>query len=82
VTLIGAFDHPTLTGRHAGEALEIVLRARSLVVKLADGQELRSARDLRAHVGSVYLPCRCGEVRTPLVPAVTVCAASTVRASR
>jgi hypothetical protein len=26
-------------------------------------------------VGSVYLPCRCGEVRSVFVPEVTVCKA-------
>jgi hypothetical protein len=71
--LIGAFDHPSLSGRHAGDGLEIALRARSIVIRLPGGDELESRRDLRAFVGSVYLPCRCGEVRSPLVPPVTVC---------
>lgn len=73
--LIAAFDHPGLSGRHQSDELTIELRARSIVVKLPDGEELRSARDLGDHVGSVYLPCSCGEVRSVLVPPVTVCAA-------
>lgn len=74
-TLLGAFDHASLTGRHASRELEISFRARSIVVKLPGGEELRSARNLSAHVGSVYLPCRCGEVRSVFVPPVTVCRA-------
>lgn len=74
-TLIGAFDHADLTGRHASDELEIALRARSIAVQLPDGEQLRSARNLRAHVGSVYLPCRCGEVRSVFVPPVTRCSA-------
>ena len=42
--------------------------------RLAD-EELESRRDLSAFVGSVYLPCRCGEVHSVFVPAVTVCEA-------
>lgn len=72
-TLIGAFDHPSLTGKHASAELAISLRARSIVVELPNGEALRSARDLSAHVSSVYSPCRCGEVRTVFVPATTVC---------
>jgi hypothetical protein len=74
-TLLGAFDHASLTGHHASDELAITLRARSIVVRLPGGEELRSARDLRAHVGSVYLRCRCGEVRSVFVPKVTVCRA-------
>ncbi|HEY4117049.1 MAG TPA: hypothetical protein VGM56_04315 [Byssovorax sp.] len=78
-TLLGAFDHEGITGRvsgdgHSGSAgLEVTFGARSLVVKPARGDELRCRRDLRAFVGSVYLPCRCGEVRAALVPRVTRC---------
>lgn len=72
-TLLGAFDHPSLTGRHRSDELAISFRARSLVVELPNGEQLRSARNLAAHVGSVYLPCRCGEVRSVFVPTVTVC---------
>jgi hypothetical protein len=72
-TLLAAFDHPSLTGRHQSDALEVSLRARSIVVKLPSGEELRSRRNLRAFVGSVYLPCRCGEVRSVFVPRVTRC---------
>jgi hypothetical protein len=73
--LLAAFDHPALTGHHASDELEVAFRARSVVVKLASGEQLRSARNLSAHVGSVYLPCRCGEVRSVLVPPVTACEA-------
>ena len=46
---------------------------RSIVVKLPNGEELRSPRNLGAHVSRVYLPCTCGEVRSVLVPPVTAC---------
>jgi hypothetical protein len=75
LTLLGAFDHPSLIGRHKSDELEVSLRARSIVVRFPSGEELRSARNLSAHVASVYLPCRCGEVRSVFVPAVTVCEA-------
>jgi hypothetical protein len=74
-TLLGAFDHSSLAGRHESDELEVTFRARTLVVKLPTGEELRSRRDLSAFVGSVYLPCRCGEVRSVFVPPVTVCEA-------
>ena len=54
----------------------MTFKARTLVVKLASGDELQSRRNLSAFVGSVYLPCHCGEVRSVFVPAVTVCEAS------
>ncbi len=71
--LLGAFDDASLTGKHRNQELEVAFGARSLVVTLAGGEALRSRRNLRAFVGSVYLPCRCGEVRTVFVPSVTVC---------
>ncbi len=74
-TLLGAFDHTGLRGQHASDALTVTFRARSLIVNLPSGDELESRRNLRAFVGSVYLPCRCGEVRTVFVPSVTVCEA-------
>jgi hypothetical protein len=73
--VLGAFDHPSLTGHHESDQLAISLRARSIVVTLPDGATLRSPRNLTDHVSSVYQPCRCGEVRTVFVPAVTVCKA-------
>ena len=73
--LLSAFDHPALTGRHTSDELEVSFGGRELVIKLPSGEELRSARDLSAHVSSVYLPCRCGEVRSVFVPSVTVCEA-------
>jgi hypothetical protein len=80
-TVLGAFDHPSLSGKHHGDELEVAFRAQSLVVRLPDGEELRSARYLGDIVSSVYLPCRCGEVRSVFVPEVTVCksAANDVR---
>jgi hypothetical protein len=74
-TVLGAFDHPSLDGRHAGAGLEVTFGARSLRVKLPDGEELTTSRRLGAYVGSVYLPCRCGEVKSVLVPAKTICSA-------
>ena len=71
--LLAAFDHPSLAGAHRAGDLEVTFQARTLVVKLPSGEELRSRRDLSAFVGRVYLPCRCGEVRTVFVPEVTVC---------
>lgn len=73
IAIVGAFDHPTYRGHHRGRALELTFRRRSLTLRLPSGEELESDRDLSAWVGSVYLPCRCGEVRTVFVPAVTVC---------
>jgi hypothetical protein len=72
-TVLGAFDHSSLNGEYANDDLSVTFAARSLEVRFANGQELRSRRNLRASVGSVYLPCQCGEVRTVFVPPVTVC---------
>lgn len=74
-TLLGAFDHAALAGTHQSAELQVTFRARTLVVKLPTGEELQSRRNLRAFVGSVYLPCRCGEVLSVFVPPVTVCEA-------
>jgi hypothetical protein len=74
-TVLGAFDHTSLSGKHTSDELEITFGMRTLVVKLPDGEELRVGRNLSAFVGSVYLPCRCGEVRSVFVPPVTVCKA-------
>jgi hypothetical protein len=70
--LLGAFDHPSFTGRHEVNGLAVTFGARRLVVAF-EGGELEVSRDLGAFVGSVYLPCRCGEVRSVLVPPVTSC---------
>src|SRR5690606_22374663 len=72
-TILGAFDHRSLKGTHEGEAIAVSFRKRTLLVKLASGEELETRRDLSAFVSSVYLPCQCGEVRTVFVPDVTVC---------
>lgn len=71
--LLGAFDHPSFSGRHEHGSLGINFAARSLAVRSDPGQELRTRRDLSSFVSSVYLPCRCGEVRSVFVPPVTVC---------
>jgi hypothetical protein len=76
ITLLGAFDHPAFEGRHRADELDVTFGARSLLVKLRGGEQLRSGRDLSAFVSSVYLPCRCGEVRSVFVPAVTKCRTS------
>jgi hypothetical protein len=73
--LLAAFDHPSLSGTYESEGLTLTFRPRSLVVLLATGEELRAPRQLSALAGSVYLPCRCGEVRTVFVPSTTVCKA-------
>jgi hypothetical protein len=46
---------------------------RHLLITLPGGEQLRAYRDLSAFVSSVYQPCRCGEVRSVFVPAVTRC---------
>jgi hypothetical protein len=74
-TLLGAFDHPSFRGRHKSDDLEVTFNARTVVVELSTGEQLHARRDMSAFVGSVYLPCRCGEVRSVFVPPVTVCAA-------
>lgn len=72
-TLLGAFDHRALAGTYTGDDLEVTFKARTLVVKLKTGEELSSRRNLSAFVGSVYLPCHCGEVRSVFVPKTTTC---------
>lgn len=81
-TLLGAFDDASLTGFHQGDELGLRFGARTLRVTLGDGRELETSRDLSAFVGSVYLPCRCGEVRSVFVPAVTRCAMARAKAPR
>jgi len=73
--VIGAFDDASFRGAHASDDLTVTFGARTLVVKSARGEELHARRDLRAFVGSVYLPCRCGEVKSVFVPEVTACKA-------
>ncbi len=72
-TLLGAFDHPSLSGKHELGGVQVALSTRSIVVRLPGDEELRSRRNLRAFVGSLYLPCACGEVRSVFVPQVTAC---------
>jgi hypothetical protein len=72
-TLIGAFDHAGLSGEYRDGELALRFSPRSLVIRLPNGDELETRRNLRAFVESVYLPCRCGEVRSVFVPKVTRC---------
>jgi hypothetical protein len=77
-TVLGAFDHEDVRGRFEAELvgdLSVTYGARTIKAKLPDGEELTVRRNLRAFVASVYLPCRCGEVRSPFVPARTRCTA-------
>jgi hypothetical protein len=78
-TVLGAFDHPSMTGRHEAGDLAVTFAPRTLVVSLGSGEELETRRKMSAFVASVYLPCRCGEVRAVFVPSVTVCDALEVR---
>jgi hypothetical protein len=71
--VIGAFDHPKNQGEYAIDEINVRFNARTLVVRLPDGEELQSRRNLSAFVGSVYQPCQCGEVRAVSVPPTTVC---------
>jgi hypothetical protein len=75
LALIAAFDHPSLTGRHRQGDRELGLSARRINLDLAGGVQLSAPRDLSSFVGSVYLPCRCGEVKSVFVPPVTRCRA-------
>lgn len=74
--VIGAFDHPALSGEHAGAGYALGLSARRMRLTLPDGSELATGRDLSEFVSSVYLPCACGEVKTALVPPASVCRAA------
>lgn len=73
LTVIGAFDHKSFKGVHVREGLEITFQKKTLIVKFPDGEEIEAHRDLREFVGSVYVPCRCGEVFSVYVPRVTSC---------
>jgi hypothetical protein len=71
--VIGAFDSPGLQGKHAGDRISVTFGARRLAVEFEGGLRLETQRDLSEFVSSVYLPCRCGEVRSVFVPARTRC---------
>jgi hypothetical protein len=75
-TLLGAFDHPSFSGKVSSDELEVAFGPRALVMSFPDGEELHSRRNLSAFVSSVYQPCHCGEVRSVFVPEVTVCDAA------
>lgn len=72
-TVLGAFDDASLRGTHETEEVSLTFSARTLQARFSDGEELSTSRKLRAFVGSVYLPCTCGETRSVFVPDVTVC---------
>jgi hypothetical protein len=78
-TVLGALDHEGLRGVCEVDGLAVRFGARTLVVTLAGGERLDTARDLGAFVASAYLPCRCGEVSSVLVPPVTRCRPSATR---
>jgi len=71
--LLGAFDHAALAGPVRHGELSVTFGARRLTVTLPSGEVLGAPRALAGLVGSVYLGCRCGEVRSVLVPPVTRC---------
>jgi len=74
-TVLGAFDAESLTGSHEHDGIQVTFKPRSIIVKLEDGDEMEVRRaSLPDFVASVYLPCRCGEVRSVFVPTVTRCA--------
>lgn len=81
LALVAAFDHDALTGAHREGELAIELGARRIAIHTRD-RTIRAPRDLQAFGASVYLPCRCGEVRTPFVPKVTRCDADPVHGRR
>ncbi len=72
-TLLAAFGDPSFSGKHQDGELVVQFGKRVVTVDLPSGEQLQCKRDLSAFVSSVYLPCRCGEVRSVLVPAVTRC---------
>lgn len=71
--LLAAFDHPSYQGEHTCGDLTVRFAARRLFVRSRGEEELETRRNLRAFVSSVYQPCHCGEVASPLVPRLTRC---------
>ncbi|MEM1181370.1 MAG: hypothetical protein AAGM22_23710 [Acidobacteriota bacterium] len=71
--LIAAFDDPSLSGRHRLGDFTVELTEDEIIVGFPSGDELACDRDLSDFVAGVYVPCRCGEVETVFVPAVTTC---------
>lgn len=63
--VLAAFDSPALRGPYRAGELELRLTSRRIVVRRR-GETLDARRDLSAFVASVYLPCACGEDRSPL----------------
>jgi len=72
-TVLGAVDHESFTGKHVGEELTLTFSKRNLVLTLPNHEQLQVSRNLRSFVGSVYLPCECGEVSGVFVPPLSVC---------
>lgn len=73
--VLAAFDHPSYQGEHRLGDLTVRFTSRRLVIRLRGDDELDTPRNLTNFVSSVYQPCRCGEVASPLVPRVTHCQA-------
>ncbi len=61
-TIVGAFDDRRFEGTFEADGAAITFARRAVVVRRDGGDELETARNLGAFVGSVYLPCVCGEV--------------------
>lgn len=72
-TILGAFDHRSFSGKAESDGLAVTFRGRTLIVRFENGEELETSRQLRAFVGSLYLPCACGEVLSVFVPSTTQC---------
>ena len=74
-TILGAFDCPSLVGRYSDAGVHIEFGDGVLFVETAD-EILETDRDVSAIVGSVHLPCECGEVDSVFVPTITRCESS------
>ena len=73
--VIAAFDHKGLTGGvFQDEGFELRCTRRQLIAGPRDGGA-ETRRDLSAFVGSVYLPCACGEDRAVFAAPPRVCVA-------
>ena len=67
------FQKKTLIVKFAEGVWGAGRRRRPEAPNIQTGEEIEARRDLGEFVGSVYLPCRCGEVLDVMVPKVTVC---------
>ena len=74
-TIVGAFDDRRFEGTFEAEGVSITFTRRAIVVRREGSDELETARNLGAFVGSVYLPCVCGEVEGAITTAEVPCPA-------